>query len=241
MASQHGTGFDAGVIADAYLSAHDDVVFDGDTSGEAGLSGDDDVLADLDVVADVHEVVNFRAATDAGFVEGSAVDGGVGADFDIVFDHQASDLGGLLVASSFRIADVAEACTAQNSAGLHDDAVAESCARVDGDVRIEAAMASDHDVVADYCTWADGGFIADLDVFAENRARADGYVLAEHSGRGNDGGGMNAAIRVGIAEQPGGAGEGEARLGGNQDGLGGAGAGGEFCGREIPGDHGGGG
>ena len=80
-------------------------------------------------------------------------------------------------------------------------------------------MASDHYVVADHRTGADGSFIADLDVFAENRARADGYVLADLSGGGNDGGGMNAAIAVGVAEQPRGSRKGEARLRGNQQGL----------------------
>ena len=186
------------------------------------------------VVADVHEVVDLRAAADAGFVERAAVDGRVSADFDVVFDHQAADLRGLFVASGLGIADVAEALTAEDGSSLHDDAVAESCARVDGDVRVEAAMASDYNVVADHRTGADGRFIADLDVFAENRARADGYVLADLGGSGNDGGGMNAAIAVGVAEQLRGSGKGEARLRGNQDGLG-AGAGGEsFRPRILP-------
>ena len=72
------------------------------------------------VVADVHEVVDFCAAADAGFVECAAVDGGVGADFDIVFDHQTPDLRGLFVASGFGIANVAEAFAAEHCSRLHD-------------------------------------------------------------------------------------------------------------------------
>ena len=102
------------------------------------------------VVADMDEVVDFCAAADAGFVERAAVDGGVGADLYVVFDDQASDLRGLLVASGLRVAHVAEAFTAQDGARLNDDAVAECCARVDGDVGVDAAMAADYHVVADH-------------------------------------------------------------------------------------------
>src|SRR4029077_20909918 len=108
LGSEDGTGFDADVIRDADLAAHDDVVFDGDAAGEAGLGGYDDVLANLDVVADVHEVVDLCAAADSGFVECASVDGGVGSDFYIVFYYQAPDLGELLVASGFGITNVAE-------------------------------------------------------------------------------------------------------------------------------------
>src|SRR6266849_3293553 len=95
-------------------------------------------------------------------------------------------------------------------------------------------MASDYRVVANDRTGADGRFIADPDVFAENRVGADGYVLPNLGGCGNDGGGINFAIAIGIAEQLCGSGKGEAWLGGNQDGFGG-GAG------EVSGDYGGGG
>lgn len=108
MSSDHSAGFDAGVVANADLSSHDDVVFDRDAAGEAGLGGDDYIFSELAVVADVNEIIDFCALADASFVEGSAVDGRVGSDFDVVFEDEAPDLRGLLVASSLRIADVAE-------------------------------------------------------------------------------------------------------------------------------------
>src|SRR5258708_27145461 len=85
-------------------------------------------------------------------------------------------------------------------------------------------------IVADYRTGADGRVVADLDVFAENRAGSDGYVLSDLGGSGNDGGGMNFAIAVGVAEQLRGSGEGETGLGGNQNRLGGFVAPGEVSG-----------
>src|ERR1035438_9225262 len=81
-------------------------------------------------------------------------------------------------------------------------------------------MASYHCVVADYCTGANGRVIADFDVFADDRARPDGHVLADLGGGGNEGGGMNGAIAVGVAEQLRGSGESETRLTGDQQRLG---------------------
>src|ERR1700691_4390805 len=51
LASQQRAGFYAGMIADAYLSSHDYVVFDSDAAGESGLRGDVYIFADVDVVA----------------------------------------------------------------------------------------------------------------------------------------------------------------------------------------------
>src|SRR6266481_225270 len=85
LGAEDGAGFDADMIGNSYLPAYDDAVFDYGAAGDAGLGGDDDILADLDVVADVHQVVDFCAAADAGFVESAAVNGGVGADFYVVF------------------------------------------------------------------------------------------------------------------------------------------------------------
>lgn len=75
MASDHGSRLDAGVVADADLSSHDDVVFDGDATGETGLGGDDYVFSELAIVADVDEVVDFCALANASFIESAAVDG----------------------------------------------------------------------------------------------------------------------------------------------------------------------
>ena len=179
MTSDHGAGFDAGVIADSNLASHDDVVFDGDAAGEAGLGRDDDIFSDQTVVADVDEVVNFCALADASLVEGPAVDGGVSSDFDVVFEDETTDLRGLLVASGVRIADVAEAFAAEDGSSLDYDAIAETDSGIDGDVGIDAAVGADFDVVADYRAGSDGRFVSDFCVFSDYGARADGYVLAD--------------------------------------------------------------
>jgi hypothetical protein len=112
------------MIAYAHLAGHNHIVFDGHAAGKAGLRGDDYILSDLAVVADVDEVVDFRSAADSCFVQGSAVNSRVSADFYIVFDYKASDLGGLLVTSGLLVADIAETLAAEDGSGLHDDPVA---------------------------------------------------------------------------------------------------------------------
>ena len=67
-------------------------VADGGTAGNAGLRGDHGVFADLDVVRDLDEIVEFRSAPDDGGFQRAAVDAGVGADLDVVFDDDSADL-----------------------------------------------------------------------------------------------------------------------------------------------------
>jgi len=61
------------VIGNSHLSPDNDVVFYDGAAGKAALSGDDYIFADLNVMANVHQVVDFCAATDASFVEGTAI------------------------------------------------------------------------------------------------------------------------------------------------------------------------
>ena len=55
------------MIADAHLPPHDNVIFDGDTAGKAGLRGDDDIFADPNIVSNVHKIVDFGTAADPRF------------------------------------------------------------------------------------------------------------------------------------------------------------------------------
>ena len=67
--------------------------------GNAGLGRDHHVFPDVDVVADVHQVVDFRAPADARDIQGAAVDRRVGADFDVVFNLEPANLREFFVAS----------------------------------------------------------------------------------------------------------------------------------------------
>ena len=63
-----------GMVADAYLAAEDGIVTNGARAGDAGLRGDDGIAPDLDIVANVHEVVDLGAASDMRLIERTAID-----------------------------------------------------------------------------------------------------------------------------------------------------------------------
>ena len=52
------------------------------------------------IVGDLDEIVDLGALADHGVADRAAVDGGVGADLDIVLDDDAADLRNLVVAAS---------------------------------------------------------------------------------------------------------------------------------------------
>ena len=58
------------------------------------------VLADLDVVGDLHEVVDLGAAAHDGAAERRAVDGDVGAELHVVLEHDGAELGHLVMAAA---------------------------------------------------------------------------------------------------------------------------------------------
>jgi hypothetical protein len=60
------------------------MVSDDGAPGDPGLRRDHHVPPDLDVVRDLDQVVDLRSGADARRPERSPVDGGVGADFDVI-------------------------------------------------------------------------------------------------------------------------------------------------------------
>src|SRR5579864_7553547 len=77
LTAEHHSLFDAGVLSNADLAPQHHAVLNHDAAREAGLGRNHNVFAELAVVADVDQVVDLRASTDARFVERAAVDGRV--------------------------------------------------------------------------------------------------------------------------------------------------------------------
>ena len=86
LAAEHDSRFNARVFADADLAAEHHAILNSNATGEAGLRGNDDIFADLAIVADVDQVIDFRAAANARFVQRAAIDGRIGSDLDIIFN-----------------------------------------------------------------------------------------------------------------------------------------------------------
>src|SRR5438128_11521815 len=102
-----GAVADREVVGDAHLPGEHDAPADPARPGDSHLGHDDRVLADLDVVTDLHEVIDLGSAADDRLSQGGAVDRRVGADLDVVLDQHGADLRDLPV--FFTVEGVAEA------------------------------------------------------------------------------------------------------------------------------------
>src|SRR5262249_54731507 len=147
MAEDLRGGADRAVPADAGAARH------------PGAARHRRVRSDAAVVADLDLVVELDAVLDHRIVERAAVDGGVGADLDVVADAHHADLGNLDPAPGL-VLRAAEPVGADHRAGMHDDPLAEGAAVIHHHARIKAAPASDAHAVAD------------------DAARANGYVFS---------------------------------------------------------------
>ena len=183
--AEDDAGADVGVLAEADLAAEDGSVLDDAGAGDAGLRGDDDVAADHAVVGDVDEVVDLRALADAGLAERAAVDGGVGADLDVVGDDERALLGEGEVLAGGGVAGVAEAGCAEHCAGLDDDAVANGGSSVDRDVGEDGAVVAEGDAFAEDGVGADAGAAAVCTLAAlAARTAAVGWMSGAVTARG---------------------------------------------------------
>src|SRR5262245_17206957 len=120
-ADQHAVA-DADVVHDADLAGHHDVVAGAARPGDAHLADEQVVPADLTVVGHLHEVVDLGSLADAGRLEGAAVDGGAGADLDVVAQLNVAELRHLDVPAV--VEAVAEAVGPEDGVGVDDDPVA---------------------------------------------------------------------------------------------------------------------
>jgi hypothetical protein len=100
-------------------------------------------------VAYQDQVVDFGAASDAGFPHRSAVDAGIGLDFDVVFENCWAGLDHLVPGAVFLFSE-AQAVAADDGAGLEDYAVAYAAVFADYGVGVG------EEIVADFGALVDG-------------------------------------------------------------------------------------
>lgn len=122
LASEDSVVTDGDMAIHAGLSGHDDVIADLGASGDADLRAEEIVLADFDIVSQVAEVIDLGTAADDGVVHRAVVNGGAGADFDVVADDSAAELADVMVMALF-IGGEAEALTADDGVRTKDDTV----------------------------------------------------------------------------------------------------------------------
>lgn len=180
---------------DAGLTGEDDVVADAGASGDAGLGDDEAVLSDLDVVRNLDEVIDFRSFTDDGSPEAGAVDGGVCADFNIVFNDDDSALGdfGVFALDFFETKSV----TSDDGAGVEDDAVADFATVKDRGAGVEVAVCADVGMVTEVALGFEDGVCADSDVGLDDAEGADTGGGRDFCGGVDGSGGMDSGLAFG--------------------------------------------
>lgn len=114
---------DGDMAIHAGLSGHDDVIADLGAAGDADLRAEEIVLADFDIVSQMTKVIDLGAAADDGVIHRTVVDGGAGADLDVVSDDSAAELTDVMVVTCL-VSGESEALTADDGVCTKDDAVA---------------------------------------------------------------------------------------------------------------------
>lgn len=123
LASEDSIVTDGDMAIHAGLSGHDDVIADLGAAGDTDLRAEEIVLADFDIVSEMAKVIDLGTASNDGIVHRTIVDGGAGADLDVVSDDSAAKLANVMVMALF-IGGEAEALTADDGVRTKDDAVA---------------------------------------------------------------------------------------------------------------------
>src|SRR5690348_166878 len=153
-----GAGADAAVIAEPYLSRQDHAVFQHHAAGKSGLARDHAVAPDAAIVRDHDQVIELGALADHRVGQRAAIDGGAGADLDIVLDDHPAELRQLeIVRSGGSKAEtrLADGGTRQNDHTIADIGVA------DADTGADLAMLADGDAGPDHRARAQPGAVAD--------------------------------------------------------------------------------
>ena len=84
-------------------ATHNNVVAQCSAASDTHLSAENAVFSNHHVVADLHEIVDFRTFANDGRSEASPVDGGIRANLHIVVDANEADLRHLSVLSVFQL------------------------------------------------------------------------------------------------------------------------------------------
>ena len=192
-AADHGSG--GNVVRDAALGYGDGSVSDFDVAGDAYLSGENYVVAYIGgsgqaylrdeqrvvaygaAVAYLDQVVDFRAASDAGLAYAGAVDAGVGLDLDVALDDHVAGLDDF-VPGAVVVLGEAEAVEAYLDAILQQDVVSQSAEFSDYGVGVREEIVAYGDSAIDDYVGQQDGVVSDHDVFVDHYVGADVRILA---------------------------------------------------------------
>src|SRR5208283_5924296 len=177
-----GSVSDLDVAGDAYLSGENHVVAYIRRSGQADLRDEQRVVAYGATVADLDQVVDLRAAPNAGFANAGAVDAGVGLDLDVAFDDHVAGLTDIVPVSRVVLGE-AKPVDADLGAVLQQNVVSQSAEFPDHGVSVREEIVADGDSAIDDDVSQQDGVVSDDDVFVDHHIGTNVRILAQ-LGRG---------------------------------------------------------
>jgi hypothetical protein len=185
---QPRTGADEGAFPDSQMTrrtglSHDDRSATHDRApGKTRLGHDQGVFANIAVMSDLDEIVDLRAASNPGLVQGRAIDGRVRADFDIVFDDDATTLSHRDGTTGF-VRHVAEAVRAEHDSGLKYDAIPDSSVFTQNSAGVDPTITADLDLRHERCIRRDDATGAYATSWSNDRAGFDRRRRIDHRTR----------------------------------------------------------
>ena len=148
-------------VAGKHGSPTDDATFPDDgaacnsgTGRNGRMITDTAIVANHDLIIDLHTVANDRV------VERTAVDTGIGADFDVVADLDSADLRDL--DPGIAVLGIAETISSNDDTRMLDHTVAYMTVVIDHDVRVNDCIVANHHIVANHDAGMNHGVASNL-------------------------------------------------------------------------------
>ena len=150
---------DLDMIDDSNLPGESYILAQLRAARDTSLRRDHRILPNLNVMRDLHQIVDFRAAANHRAAQRRAVDGGVGADLHIVLDDDDADLRDF--DSRCAPPRVTETIAADNDPGMENDPLS------------DAATLAHHHIGMKHGSHTDAHILTQIDTGEKHRALAD--------------------------------------------------------------------
>jgi hypothetical protein len=165
------------VAGEAALARDGNVIAQLCGAGDADLGDEQAVLPDLHVVADLHKIINLGPLAYHRFAQGGAIDRGAGADFNVIFNSDNSNLRNLVVLALVQGEPVA--VRTDHDASMNDAAAPNTRPIINHNIRINDAVIANSRTGFNRDRLKNDDVISDYDVLTDRRERPHCHIRSE--------------------------------------------------------------